>query len=801
MRFYNEIDEGIKSGLKRFYIYGPLIKDEVFFNGQGEHAGLVGSLAFQLLRQDPKHVDKVLVFGNSKVKMIERTDRSISTTETTEVKKLIQFATGKEKRGHDPFENIQTNHASPEAVNDNSTDNINFLFSCLSALNDEAKEIGDSLSIIFDNFHWETKLFNKQQHEFDLLKQSLFFGNDTPFVIPPLCFYIINKIETVAEYAGNIDKTGADIFIGLPSAAEIELSLFDYFKSYNLDTLKSIAKIGRSAQKNLRSILNIVHDLHKNKVSDKDLKTSFSDRVNYHLDSVGWDDIHLEDTIKNEMIRYFEDLENDKKSNLLGLILHGPAGTGKTTIAKVLSNTQNRTLVTAQLSDLKGEYIGHSAPKMKKLFDNVRSASPSILFLDEIETLFSSRIGSTGDSFTNDLVTQFLSESDGVFSNNQGVVIVGATNHIDRVDNAVRSRLKPILIDLPSTTCRENILKNLLTNKWSCISNEMQNELIKRTNGCSGRDLKSILSVSLLSRVKQGESADKAAQYAVNDLKQNIGEILQQGPTGFKLKPYSENNPTWNNIIGYEDIKSVFNNEVKAILNPHLFDEINKEKQPHQILSADNGFLLYGPPGNGKTFISLCMSGEFKKDMIEVNIANVLSGSRDVISNLNEIFDKVLRYSTVAGGVVLFFDEFDALAGQFQFRDTFLKRIDQIRGLKAPIILVAATNSTEAELDSAIIRRGRFDQHILVENPPRSDYIKLFEYFIDLDKHTINDRSKESLLEKLDSEKDNCSIAFIKNKANLIAKHIFYNNIQNGHSSGYKFEITTETINTVFSHS
>jgi transitional endoplasmic reticulum ATPase len=147
-----------------------------------------------------------------------------------------------------------------------------------------------------------------------------------------------------------------------------------------------------------------------------------------------------------------------------GALLYGPPGTGKTQIAKTLANESGLPIIAPITSDLKGAYTGHSAQKTREVFERARGVAPCILFIDEIDAVCPSRGGGGGgDSFTEEIVNQILQETEGANATSQGVYLLGATNRLETVDSAIRSRLKTTIeIPLPDEDQRREMMKVFL---------------------------------------------------------------------------------------------------------------------------------------------------------------------------------------------------------------------------------------------------------------------------------------------------------------------------------------------------
>lgn len=178
-----------------------------------------------------------------------------------------------------------------------------------------------------------------------------------------------------------------------------------------------------------------------------------------------------------------------------GALLYGPPGTGKTMLAKAIANNTNATFIRVVGSELVQKYIGDGPKMVHDLFSFAKKKSPSIIFIDEIDSIASKRIEDTtgADREIYRILMQLLYEMDG-FNKLSNVKIIGATNRIEILDPAI---LRPgrfdrlIYTPLPNLENRHSILKN--QTKLMPLSNTINlHEIAKETEGYSGADLKSI---------------------------------------------------------------------------------------------------------------------------------------------------------------------------------------------------------------------------------------------------------------------------------------------------------------------
>lgn len=177
-----------------------------------------------------------------------------------------------------------------------------------------------------------------------------------------------------------------------------------------------------------------------------------------------------------------------------GILLYGPPGCGKTLLARATAGECNAKFYNVAISDILDMYIGESERKLHAIFEKARSNTPAVIFFDEIEALAAKR-QHTSEATSSRLVSQFLSELDGFAQNNQGVLILGATNVPWALDPAFRrpGRFdRVVFISPPDQDARTNILQGLLKDRPGGESIDAE-KLAKKTSGFSGADLMNLV--------------------------------------------------------------------------------------------------------------------------------------------------------------------------------------------------------------------------------------------------------------------------------------------------------------------
>lgn len=303
--------------------------------------------------------------------------------------------------------------------------------------------------------------------------------------------------------------------------------------------LEVLAK--EAAMRSLRRILPDI-DLDQDKISNeilqrieitgddfkealKEVRPSALREVYVHVPNVSWDDVGGLEELKQELkeavewpLKHKEAYEFVDVQPPKGILLHGPPGTGKTLIAKALAKMTESNFISIKGPELLSKWVGESEKGVREIFRKARQASPCIIFFDEIDSLLPRRSGSSSDSHvTENVVSQILTEIDGL-EELHNVLVIGATNRLDRVDPAV---LRPgrfdriIEVPLPDKKGRKNIFE-IHTKKKPLEKDVNIDRLVEMTDGFSGAEIVSVTNRASISALKR---------YISDTSKQNVKEI------------------------------------------------------------------------------------------------------------------------------------------------------------------------------------------------------------------------------------------------------------------------------------
>jgi SpoVK/Ycf46/Vps4 family AAA+-type ATPase len=328
-----------------------------------------------------------------------------------------------------------------------------------------------------------------------------------------------NKRDRIDEAIDS--RFGEKIEIGLPDAPErlvlLRLELRKLESSIDVPEFVGRATSG-FAGRNLSKVAATVFRMasqHGGQATDEmwrqvigQYATSTSDAVDA---GARWDTLVLQEPVMKRLRRISEMLKHAEVMREQGLeppratLLYGPPGTGKTQIARTIANESGLNFIAASPTDLKGSHLGESGKMVKELFERARS-KPSVLFIDEIESSAAARSGGRADQYTVEIVNELLTQMDGVKKTTGTVFVLAATNHLDQIDPAVRSRFEDKLeIPNPGAEERQRMIATFLAKRRVDFDvPTIAEQAAALTDGLSGRDL-----MSLVRRASQA-SMDRA---------------------------------------------------------------------------------------------------------------------------------------------------------------------------------------------------------------------------------------------------------------------------------------------------
>ncbi len=229
--------------------------------------------------------------------------------------------------------------------------------------------------------------------------------------------------------------------------------------------------------------------------------------------NVKWEDVagleKAKEALKEAVILplKFKHLFNNKRKPWKGILLYGPPGTGKSYIAKACATEVQGTFFSVSASNIMSKYVGEAERTVRALFDLARQNKPAVIFLDEIDSLLSAR-GDGEQESTRRVKTEFLVQMQGVGKDDNGILVLGATNIPWDLDPAVRRRFqKKIYISLPEHEARYVMFKLNLGKTPHILSEEDIEELSEKTEGFSGSDIATLTQEAIYEPLRKCQKA------------------------------------------------------------------------------------------------------------------------------------------------------------------------------------------------------------------------------------------------------------------------------------------------------
>ncbi len=409
-----------------------------------------------------------------------------------------------------------------------------------------------------------------------------------------------------------------------------------------------------------------------------------------------------------------------------GVLLFGPPGSGKTLIARAVANETGAFIFVINGPEIMSKMAGESEANLRKAFEEAEKNAPSIIFIDEIDSIAPKREKANGE-VEKRIVSQLLTLMDGL-KGRANTVVIGATNRPNALDPALRrfGRFdREIDIGVPDENGRLEIFRIHTRNMK--LSDDVDPEAIaKDTHGYVGADMAALCTEAAMQCIREKMDiidieeekidAEILASMAVTQdhFKFALGA---SNPSSLRETVVEVPNITWNDIGGLIDVKNELRELVQyPIEHPEKFEKFG--------MSPSRGVLFYGPPGCGKTLLAKAVANECQANFISVKGPELLTmwfGESE--ANVRDVFAK----ARAAAPCVLFFDELDSIAqmrGGSQgdgggagdrVMNQLLTEMDGV-GAKKNVFVIGATNRPDI-IDTALMRPGRLDQLIYIPMP------------------------------------------------------------------------------------
>ena len=458
-----------------------------------------------------------------------------------------------------------------------------------------------------------------------------------------------------------------------------------------------------------------------------------------------------------------------------GVLLYGPPGTGKTLLAKAVAGETNAHFISISGPEIMGKFYGESEQRLREIFKQAEENAPSIIFIDEIDSIAPKRDEVTGD-VEKRIVSQLLSLMDGMKKRGK-VVVIAATNRPDSIDLALRrpGRFdREIEIGIPDDKGRLEILT--IHTRGMPLEEKVDLEKISKiTHGFVGADLEALGKEAAMRSLRRvlpeiDLDQDKISSEVLQKIKitsEDFSEALKEvRPSALREVLVQIPNVTWDDVGGLESLKEELKEAIEwPLKHKEAIDYVNAE--------TPKGILLYGEPGTGKTLIAKAVAKMTESNFISIKGPELLSkwvGESE--KGVREIFRKARQ----AAPCIIFFDEIEAIiprrsAGGSDSHVTenvvsqILSEIDGLEELHN-VLIIGATNRLDI-IDPALLRPGRFDRIIEVPIPDTKSREHIFK--IHTKKKPLAIDVDFSKLVKLTNGFTGAEIAGIANRAAITA--------------------------------
>jgi transitional endoplasmic reticulum ATPase len=439
-----------------------------------------------------------------------------------------------------------------------------------------------------------------------------------------------------------------------------------------------------------------------------------------------------------------------------GVLLYGPPGTGKTLLAKAVANESQAHFISISGPEIMSKFYGESEARLREIFKEAREKAPSIIFVDEIDSIAPKREEVTGE-VERRVVSQMLSLMDGLEARGK-VIVIAATNRPNAIDPALRrpGRFdREIEIKVPDKKGRKDIL--LIHSRNMPLAEDVDIDKISSvSHGYVGADLEYLCKEAAMKCLRRllpvlNLEEEKLPPETLDKLIVNHDDfkkaLIEVTPSGMREVFIENPDVKWEDVGGLDEVKKELQEAVEWPMKyPGLYDKLG-HKMPR-------GILLHGPSGTGKTLLAKAVATQSEANFVSVRGPELLSkwvGESE--RGIREIFKRARQ----SAPCVIFFDEIDSIApirgagGETAVTERvvsqLLTELDGMENMHGVIVL-AATNRADM-IDPALLRPGRFDKIIQIPLPDKESRKSILK----INAETIPTVTDENDPQKIDFEK------------------------------------------------
>merc|ERR1711935_953614 len=401
-----------------------------------------------------------------------------------------------------------------------------------------------------------------------------------------------------------------------------------------------------------------------------------------------------------------------------GVLLYGPPGSGKTLIGRAVANETGANFYIINGPEIMSKMAGESESNLRKMFQQAEENAPSIIFMDEIDSIAPKREKTNGE-VEKRIVSQLLTLMDGINSRAQ-VIVIACTNRPNSIDPALRrfGRFdREVDIGVPDETGRLQIL-SIHTRKMKLDEDVDLEKVAKLTHGYVGADLAQCCNEAALQCIRdkmdiidfEDDSIDAEVMASMAVSQRNFDFAIEKGnPSALREMKVEIPNVSWADIGGLDKVKQ----ELKELVQ---YPVEHPEKFLKFGMTPSKGVLFYGPPGCGKTLLAKAIANECQANFISIKGPELLTmwfGESE--ANVREVFAKARGGGT--GG--------DAGGASDRIINQVLTEMDGM-GAKKNVFIIGATNRPDI-IDPAVLRPGRLDQLMYIPLPDEGSRLSIFK--------------------------------------------------------------------------
>ncbi|PPQ73003.1 hypothetical protein CVT26_014679 [Gymnopilus dilepis] len=421
-----------------------------------------------------------------------------------------------------------------------------------------------------------------------------------------------------------------------------------------------------------------------------------------------------------------------------GILMYGPPGTGKTLMARAVANETGAFFFLINGPEIMSKMAGESESNLRKAFEEAEKNSPSIIFIDEIDSIAPKREKTNGE-VERRVVSQLLTLMDGLKARSN-VVVMAATNRPNSIDPALRrfGRFdREVDIGIPDPTGRLEILR-IHTKNMKLADDVDLEQIAADTHGYVGSDIASLCSEAAMQQIREKMDLIDLDEDTIDaEVLDSLGVTMDNfrfalgtsNPSALRETVVEVPTVTWDDIGGLEKVKQELQETVQyPVEHPEKFLKYG--------MSPSKGVLFYGPPGTGKTLLAKAIANECNANFISIKGPELLTmwfGESE--ANVRDVFDK----ARAAAPCVMFFDELDSIAkarggsgaggdaggASDRVLNQILTEMDGMNA-KKNVFIIGATNRPD-QIDPALLRPGRLDQLIYIPLPDEPSRVSILK--------------------------------------------------------------------------